>query len=63
MAEATVARMPIQILAPVRDAYGSIVTHEWRTVEGTEIKFEGVELKNGDTIIVELTGSAGESRG
>lgn len=60
MAKATVARMPIQVLVPIRDAHGSIVTHEWRAVEGTEVKFEGVELENGDTLTVELTDSAAQ---
>lgn len=35
---------------------------EWRDVPGTEIIFDGVELKNGDTLTISTAPSANEDR-
>jgi hypothetical protein len=48
-----VEHKPIPVLVEVKTWDGS--HYEWREVPGVEMRFEGVTLKNGDTLTIEST--------
>lgn len=41
----------VPVLVPIQHWDGSI-TYEWRDVDGTSLKFDGVTLRNGETLTV-----------
>jgi len=49
-----VQNKPIRVLVEVKHLDGTS-HYEWRDVPGTEISFQGVSLKNGETLSVSYT--------
>jgi hypothetical protein len=53
MSTAKVESKMIPMLVAVSDKLGTIVRYEWQEVTGCELELGGVELKSGETLVIE----------